>query len=547
MLVYRASAAVALRALVEALQSTRPLDEVLAELLAQVRAFMGADEAYVLLLRGEQLVVAQADGLPDGAIGRSLERGAGLEGTAATLRHTVAASDANRHRRFVDHFARERQPGAFVAVPLLVRGRDSGVLVAARRARGEFAPAALWWLELLAGLAAVVVAQDEAVRFQEMRARQAELLLSLLDVAPDEPGPFLERLATAIERGLTVERADLLLYDPERRELVPAAWLGGSRADAPDLRLPPESDHPAARAYATARAVTRDEPSGGSTAAVPLRVGPDPRGALHVNSGRPGAFGPDELAFLYLLAARVGVLLEHEEVRRRRSDTRAREELVGVISHELKTPVAVIQAYLELLQRRAEREERASDLEVLGHVSVQTTRMLAMIEELLDVQRIDAGVLRLETSSFDLADLASRTAAALQLTTGDHRIAVETPASLAITADARRVEEVLTNLLQNAIKYSPAGGTITVRVEQQEADALIEVIDQGIGIAPEEQARIFDRFYRARGAGERLHQGHHGLGLGLYIARELVERHGGRIGVRSSPSRGSTFWFTLPR
>jgi len=311
--------------------------------------------------------------------------------------------------------------------------------------------------------------------------------------------------------------------------------------------LPPESDHPAARAYATAHAVTRDEPGGGSTAAVPLRVGPDPRGALHVNSARPGAFSPDELAFLYLLAARVGVLLEHEEVRRRRSDTRAREELVGVISHELKTPVAVIQAYLELLHRRAERENRASDLEVLGHVGVQTTRMLAMIEELLDVQRIDAGVLRLETSSFDLVDLASRTAAGLQLTTGDHRIAVEALASLAITADARRVEEVLTNLLQNAIKYTPAGGDITVRIEQRETDALVEVIDQGIGIAPEEQARVFDRFYRAPGAGERLHRGHHGLGLGLYIARELVERHGGRIGVRSSPSRGSTFWFTLPR
>src|SRR5688572_8664618 len=162
MLVYRASAAVALRALVEALQSTRPMDEVLAELLAQVRSFMNADEAYVLLLQGERLVVRAADGLPEGAVGATFERAAGLEGTAATLRQTVAVSDAGRHRRYVDPFNRERPPGAFVAMPLLVRGRESGVLVAARRGRGEFAPAALWWLELLAGLAAVVVAQDEA-------------------------------------------------------------------------------------------------------------------------------------------------------------------------------------------------------------------------------------------------------------------------------------------------------------------------------------------------------------------------------------------------
>jgi signal transduction histidine kinase len=286
-----------------------------------------------------------------------------------------------------------------------------------------------------------------------------------------------------------------------------------------------------------------------SVAVVPLRAGGQVRGVLHVAAHTPGALGADDLGFLHLLAERVGLMLERQEVQSRRADARAREEFLSIVSHELKTPVAVVQAYVELLQRRAEREGRAAELEVLNKIAGESQRMLAMVEELLDVQRLDVGVLHLELSRFDLAALAARLAEDLQLTTSAHRIVVDAPAPVVAVADRRRVEEILTNLIENAIKYSP-GGEIRVSVAAAEHDgqpvARVAVTDQGIGIPPDEQPRVFDRFYRAQAARGRLHRGHHGLGLGLYIARELVRRHGGEMGVESEPGRGSTFWFRLP-
>ena len=169
-----------------------------------------------------------------------------------------------------------------------------------------------------------------------------------------------------------------------------------------------------------------------------------------------------------------------------------------------------------------------------------------MVEELLDVQRIEAGVLALELSRFDLG--AARRARRGRAPGHDQpsTALVAEAASVEVVADRRRVEEVLTNLIENAIKYSPEGGEVRVRVAAEGRTALVEVVDQGIGISAEDQARVFDRFFRASGAGERLHRGHHGLGLGLYIARELVQRHGGEMGVRSTAGAGSVFWFRLP-
>jgi signal transduction histidine kinase len=435
---------------------------------------------------------------------------------------------------------------------MVVGGRTEGVLVVVRRTPGLFGEPTVWWLEMLASLGAVAVAQDAAVRFEERRARQAELMLSLADVPSEGSEPFLGRLSEAIGRAIGADRVDLLMLDPDIDQLV-----GGT------MHVPTGADHPLARVFRSGQPwlvgdVAVDEAAQRlyararmrSAAAVPLRVGDEVRGVLHVAASQPGALGEDDLAFLQLLAARVGLLLEREEVRQRRSDARAREEFVGVVSHELKTPVAVVQAYVELLERRAEREGREADREVLGKIGEQTSHMLAMIEELLDVQRIDAGVLHLELSRFDLAGLAERIVEGLQLTTEAHRLRVDAPQPVVAVADRRRLEEIVTNLVENAIKYAPGGGEVLVRVRAEERRgqpvARVEVRDRGVGISREDQGRIFDRFYRAGARGDRLHRGHHGLGLGLYIARQLVLRHGGEMGVESTPGQGSTFWFWVP-
>src|SRR5262249_32811062 len=204
--------------------------------------------------QGDLRVVRAAGGRPPGRVGRALERRPGLEGAAATVRQTVAATDASRHRLFADPFGRRARPGAFVATPMIVRGRESGLLVAVRHSPGEFADASIWWLELLAGLAAVVVAQDEAGRLPEQRAPPAELLLGLAEAVPDDAGQFLAQLTATIRQGLRADDVWLLLHDPERGELVATATLGeesGQGGQRARVRL--ASPHPAARAFESGR------------------------------------------------------------------------------------------------------------------------------------------------------------------------------------------------------------------------------------------------------------------------------------------------------
>jgi signal transduction histidine kinase len=221
---------------------------------------------------------------------------------------------------------------------------------------------------------------------------------------------------------------------------------------------------------------------------------------------------------------------------------------VGVISHELKTPVAVIQAYTDVLRRRAEKAGNSADLDVLRRIGDQVERMLHMVDQTLDLQRLEVGLMSLESSRFDLGALASRVVDEMSALTAQHRLTVQIDSTLPVMvlADRRRVEEVLTNLLQNAIKFSTSG-VIATRIWQNdsvtEPMAYVSVSDQGPGIAIDQQERVFERFYQGV---ERLYRGHVGLGLGLHISREIVRRHGGDIRLTSQPEQGATFTFWLP-
>jgi signal transduction histidine kinase len=171
-----------------------------------------------------------------------------------------------------------------------------------------------------------------------------------------------------------------------------------------------------------------------------------------------------------------------------------------------------------------------------------------MIEQLLDLRRLEAGLLALEISHFDLAEVVRRIAHDVQLTTVSHNIIVEADRTV-IRADRRRIEEVVVNLLDNARKYSPAGGRIWVRVHPDllqpsgRQSVILSVSDEGPGIPASERERIFERFYQGAG---RLHKGRAGLGIGLYVSRELVRRHGGEIWASSEEGHGATFIVRLP-
>lgn len=221
-----------------------------------------------------------------------------------------------------------------------------------------------------------------------------------------------------------------------------------------------------------------------------------------------------------------------------------KDEFISIAAHELRTPLTAIKGYAELLDRRLSMQEgREGDRRSLGVIRKQTERLASLVNEMLDVSRIEAGRLELNSESFDLATLVSDVVSNMRVASEMHALSLAAEPGIEVNGDTARIEQVLLNLLANAITYSPEGGDVDVRVWTEGGMALVSVRDTGVGIAPEELPHLFERFYRAPRAGV-MRSG--GMGLGLYICQEIVARHGGTIRAESVEGAGSTFTFSLP-
>jgi signal transduction histidine kinase len=208
-----------------------------------------------------------------------------------------------------------------------------------------------------------------------------------------------------------------------------------------------------------------------------------------------------------------------------------------MVSHDLRGPLTVLRATAQLLHRRATTDHRAIET-----ILRQADRMNRLIDDLSGIVQLETGTLVLNLQEVDLLALARREAEAIQAQTSHHLVRVESSVPAAIgTWDPERLGQVLQNVLDNAVKYSPEGGEILVRITSAPGEIRLSVSDQGAGIAPADLPRLFERYYRAHGGNHTA-----GLGLGLYIARMLVEAHGGRIWAESTPGQGSTFTIALP-
>ncbi len=247
-----------------------------------------------------------------------------------------------------------------------------------------------------------------------------------------------------------------------------------------------------------------------------------------------------------------------EHVEQLRQLDRLKSQFLSMASHELKTPLTAISGFLQLALRRARRrlqrgrpdeaewqQEQQAQVEQLEMVNNQTFRLARLVDELLDVSRIESGKMELRFAEVDVHALAAEVAQRMQLTTAAHTITVH-PAgadSATVAGDRDYLEQVFNNLIGNAIKYSPEGGAIDVAIRREGDHVVASVSDQGMGIPPAELDQIFSLFYRSQGPSA---QKASGLGLGLYISREIVHRHGGRIWAESTPGAGSTFFVSLP-
>ena len=257
-------------------------------------------------------------------------------------------------------------------------------------------------------------------------------------------------------------------------------------------------------------------------------------------------YGPADLALAEDLAGRAGTAVDNARLYQEAQEAvAARQEFLSVAAHELRTPITGIVAATDLALRQIDRPA-GPDLErlrqVLRVLERQTGKFADLVAQLLDISRIESGRLVLARERTDLAQLVEDVAARTRLEVDQRTIAVRTPASVPAFVDPVRVEQVLTNLLSNAVKYSPGGGPIDVEVWTPDPDAVsIAVRDRGIGIPVEHRARLFDRFYRIRPA-DRVA----GMGLGLFISRQIAEAHGGRIEAELPPDGGTRFVVSLP-
>jgi signal transduction histidine kinase len=235
-----------------------------------------------------------------------------------------------------------------------------------------------------------------------------------------------------------------------------------------------------------------------------------------------------------------------------------KSRFISMASHELKTPLTAVSGFAQMVARRVQRrldlgrptkdeweEEQRANLHQLELLRNQAWKLVRLVDELLDVSRIESGKLDLTLAPVELQRLVDEVVARMQLTANNHQIVTTVEASDATTVmgDEDQLEQVLNNLLSNAIKYAPDGGEIAVTVRSDEASVDVSVKDQGVGIPPAELDDVFGLFYRAPDTNRRKVGG---MGLGLYISKEIVTRHGGRIWVESEVGRGSTFHFAVP-
>jgi signal transduction histidine kinase len=283
--------------------------------------------------------------------------------------------------------------------------------------------------------------------------------------------------------------------------------------------------------------------------AAPITAGVRRLGVLTVFAPRLPIFADDDLQLVQLLADQAAVVLESRalideatRVQAREEATRLRDDFLVSAAHDLRTPLTAVITRAQIIERRARREPAApTDLEGIRNIIGDLRRLNALISELLDAARVEHGRLVEAHANVDLVALIAE--AGKRHDWSRHQLVLDTPQPVIGACDPVRVAQLIDNLIENAIKYSPNGGEVRIALRATENEARVTVSDKGVGIPPADTPHIFERFHRAGNVDTARFSG---MGLGLYICRGIVEQHGGKIGVQSHLGEGTTFEVSLP-
>ncbi len=268
-------------------------------------------------------------------------------------------------------------------------------------------------------------------------------------------------------------------------------------------------------------------------------------GAITFSSTQPQRrYTYEDLTFAQELARRIALTLDNARLyaEAQRAIT-LRDDFISIASHELRTPVTSLKLYVQVLQKQLSRRGDENFARSFAKMDAQLNKLTLLIEDLLNVSRIEHGKLDFHEDWFDLNVVVKETVEQIQSTTSKHRIRIEGRVNQLVWGDRDRIGQVLTNLLTNAVKFSPQSDTIIVRLTTAQDAVVVNVQDFGIGIEKEHLNHIFDRFHRVSDPEEKTYPG---LGIGLYIAHEIIQRHNGTLAVESEKGQGSRFSFTLP-
>jgi signal transduction histidine kinase len=478
--------------------------------------------------------------------------------------------------------AQELGSRTVLGVPLLHEGAAIGAIYLRRSEVRPFADSQIALLETFAAQA--VIAIENVRLFKELEAQTAALARSVEQLtALGEVGRAVGStlnlevvLATIVARAVELSGLDggvVFEYDDGTEEFTQraAAETGGVLAQArrgtrfrkgegvlgrtavtlepaqvPDITVP--------GAYDSRVRQNLIESGIRAILAVPMVHQGRLVGCLGVTRNRPGAFPADTIELLRTFATQSALAIQNarlfheieDKSRQLEAASQHKSEFLANMSHELRTPLNAVIGFSEVLLQRMFGELNAKQDEYLTDIYASGQHLLSLINDILDLSKIEAGRMELAPAPFHLPTALDNAVTLVRERAARHGIALEVeldPRLGELVGDERKVKQVLLNLLSNAVKFTPEGGRISLKAGRKDGLVEVAVTDTGIGIAPEDQAAVFEEF-RQVGSDETRKQ--EGTGLGLTLAKKFVELHGGRIWVESAPGRGSTFTFTLP-
>jgi PAS domain S-box-containing protein len=523
---------------------------------ARVCLFLKDEETDVLELKAQS---PSASGPPDSIVPLDADQD-----------HLVSWVATHRESRLVDN---EHLPEASpeLAVPLLLGERTLGVLHIQEQEASAFDESDLFILESLSNQVAASI--DNSQLYDTVNQQLAEVrtlyMLSEQISSSLETSVVLESVTEILKRVLNCRGCVIFLLDEEREWLeiqvssgIKPHWHSTARMRLGEgiagkvaqtglpLYIPDAHTDPDFLFF---------DPVLRSILAVPLVYKGEIIGTLNVDDDQPNVFSEDMERFLVFAAAQAAVAIVNARLyealkeraerlarahRELQESDRLRSEFVQNMSHELRTPLTFVKGYVELFLTGALGELTTTQHDRMQIVAERTERVIQLVNEILALQQVERGDLSIEALSLEeIAHSEVRSARAVAQQEGLTLIEDYEPDLRPVLGDRERLDRVFANLIQNAIKFTPQEGSITVRLRNDGSFVRADVIDQGIGIAEDHLDRIFERFYQVDGSSKRRFGG---TGLGLAIVKEIIDAHGGEITVSSEVGVGSTFSFTIP-